>query len=117
MKNLGLWGRRKADLTEVSLLAEIPINLSGWLDPGGGALCSLFLLDGNFAISPDRPRRWSKSARAFRAFRQRFPHISYPPSARFTALWLVPSGVCLGKTAGTGTLLAPYDDDNLGDGG
>lgn len=76
MKNLGLWGRRKADLTEVSLLAEIPINLSGWLDPGGGALCSLFLLDGNFAISPDRPRRWSKSARAFRAFRQRFPHIS-----------------------------------------
>ncbi|PYH57563.1 uncharacterized protein BO96DRAFT_465186 [Aspergillus niger CBS 101883] len=58
----------KADLTDVSLLAEIPINLSGWLDPGGGALCSLFLLDGNFAISPDRPRRWSKSARAFRAF-------------------------------------------------
>ncbi|PYH38645.1 uncharacterized protein BO87DRAFT_372758 [Aspergillus neoniger CBS 115656] len=82
-----------------------------------GALCSLFLLDGNFAISPDRPRRWSKSARAFRAFRQPLlPHIFHPPSARFHSLVVGAKQRLSGENSRDWYTLAPYDDDNLGDG-
>ncbi|RAL06121.1 uncharacterized protein BO80DRAFT_420417 [Aspergillus ibericus CBS 121593] len=71
-----------------------------------------FLLGRRFS-SPDRPRM-EQIGTGFRAFRRTPPTYSHPPTARFTALWLAPSGVCLGKAAGTGRLRLD-DDDDLGE--
>ncbi|PWY96577.1 hypothetical protein BO94DRAFT_529946 [Aspergillus sclerotioniger CBS 115572] len=99
----------RASLVNLGVLPN-PSRVSGWLVFCGAASP----VPAGREVLFSRPTEDGANRHGLPGASSTLPTYSHSPTARFTALWLAPSGVCLGKAAGTGRL-GIYDDDDLGE--